>query len=126
MILYANWFDPDKQLHELSKVAGEAVTLFKRFPTDMREILSKIRKGDLVVGFEHRGLEHLIGELDRSSNRLSSAVVIAALIIGSSLIFQTGVGPKLFGYPVVGLAGFLLASVLGVWLSIGIMRAGKL
>ena len=119
-------FDPTKQLRELSKVVGETAALFKRLPSDLSEILSKIRKGDLAIGFEHRGLERLIGELDRSSNRLSFAVVIAALIIGSSLIFQTGVGPTLFGYPVVGLVGFLLASILGVWLLIGILRAGRL
>lgn len=119
-------FDPTKQLHELSKVVTEASALFKRLPSDLSEILLKIRKGNLAIGFEHRGLERLIGELDRSSNRLSFAVVIAALIIGSSLIFQTGVGPTLFGYPVVGLAGFLLASILGVWLLIGILRAGRL
>jgi len=52
--------------------------------------------------------------------------VIAALIIGSSLIFQTGVGPTVFGYPVLGLGGFLLASILGVWLLIGIMRSKRL
>jgi ubiquinone biosynthesis protein len=119
-------FDPTRQLREVSKMGAEAAVLFKRFPSDMSEILSKIRKGDLAIRFEHRGLERLIGELDRSSNRLSFAVVIAALIIGSSLIFQTGVGPRLFGYPVVGLAGFLLASIFGIWLLIGILRAGKL
>jgi len=119
-------FDPSRQLHKFVRAAGEAVTFFERLPSDMREILTKIRKGDLAIGFEHRGLERLISEIDRSSNRISFAVVIAALIIGSSLIFQTGVGPKLFGYPVVGLAGFLLASILGIWLLIGIMRAGKI
>lgn len=119
-------FDPTKQVRELSKAVAEAAALFKRLPSDLSEILSKIKKGDLAVRFEHRGLERLIGELDRSSNRLSFAVVIAALIIGSSLIFQTGVGPTLFGYPVVGLVGFLLASILGVWLLIGILRAGRL
>ena len=118
--------DPSKQLRELARIGGEAVALFKRLPSDMREILSKIRKGDLAIRFEHRGLERLISEIDRSSNRISFAVVIAALIIGSSLIFQTGVGPKLFGYPIVGLVGFLLASILGIWLLIGIMRAGRL
>ena len=45
---------------------------------------------------------------------MSFAVVIAALIIGSSLIFQTGMGPKFYGYPVVGLVGFVLASLLGL------------
>jgi ubiquinone biosynthesis protein len=64
--------------------------------------------------------------MDRSSNRLSFAVVIAALIIGSSLIFRSGTGPTLFGFPALGLTGFLTAAVLGIWLVIGILRSGRL
>ncbi len=75
---------------------------------------------------EHGAWSCCTDELDRSSNRISFAVVIAALVIGSSLIFQTGVGPTVFGYPVLGLGGFLLASILGVWLLIGIMRSKRL
>ncbi|OPY78251.1 MAG: putative protein kinase UbiB [Syntrophorhabdus sp. PtaU1.Bin153] len=118
-------FDPTRQLHELSKTAAEAFAFFKTLPSDMREILFMVRKGRLAIKFEHRGLERLIGELDRSSNRISFAMVIAALIVGSSLVFQTGVGPKIFGYPVLGLGGFLLASILGIWLLISIMRSGR-
>jgi hypothetical protein len=29
-------------------------------------------------------------------------------------------------YPIIGITGFIAASVLGVWLLIGIMRSGKL
>ncbi|MBE0426690.1 MAG: ubiquinone biosynthesis protein UbiB [Nitrospirae bacterium] len=119
-------FDPTRQLKELSKLVGDAVILFKKLPSDMREILTKIKKDELGIKFEHRGLERITKELDRSSNRLSFAVVIAALIIGSSIVFQTEVGPKLFGYPLLGLAGFLLASILGLWLLIGILRSGRL
>lgn len=118
--------DPTRHLKELSKVVGETVIFFKKFPSDMQEILTKIKKDELGIKFEHRGLERFIRELDRSSNRLSFAVVIAALIIGSSLIFQTGAGPKLFGYPILGLAGFLLSSIFGLWLLISIMRSGRL
>jgi len=41
-------------------------------------------------------------------------------------VFQTGAGPKLFGYPLLGLAGFLVASILGIWLLVGILRSGRL
>ncbi len=118
--------DPTRQLKEFSKLVEETFMLFKKLPSDVREILSKVRKDELGIRFEHRGLERITRELDRSSNRLSFAVVIAALIIGSSMVFQTEVGPKLFGYPLLGLAGFLLASILGLWLLIGILRSGRL
>lgn len=76
--------------------------------------------------FEHKGLEDLIHELDRSSNRLSFGLVIAALIVGSSLIIQWDKGPMLFGFPVIGVIGFLLAGAMGFWLAVNILRSGKL
>jgi len=118
--------DPARQFKEFSKLAGETVLFVKKLPTDLREILVKLKKDELGIRFEHRGLERLIDEMDRSSNRLSFSVIIAALIIGSSLVFQTGAGPKLFGYPLLGLAGFLVASILGIWLLVGILRSGRL
>ena len=118
--------DPARQLKEFSKLAGETVLFLKELPTDLRDILVKLKKDELGIRFEHRGLERLVDEMDRSSNRLSFSVIIAALIIGSSLVFQTGAGPKLFGYPLLGLAGFLVASILGIWLLFGILRSGRL
>ena len=119
-------YDPRRQLNEMRKTGAETLDFLKALPTDLKEIFAIIRKGKFTMLFEHRGLELLVDELDRSSNRISFAVVIAALIVGSSLIFQTRVGPTFFDYPIIGLAGFLLASILGIWLLIGIMRSKRL
>jgi ubiquinone biosynthesis protein len=118
--------DPRRELKEIARATRDGIRLAKRMPADMSMILSKVRKDEIVFGVQHRGLEHFTTELDRSSNRLSFAVVIAALIVGSSIIFQTGAGPALFGYPLLGLAGFLLTSILGIWLLVGIIRSGRL
>jgi len=67
-----------------------------------------------------------VRELDRSSNRLSFAVVIAAIVIGSSIIVHAETGPHLLGYPLLGMVGFLAAAVLGIGLAIGILRSGRL
>jgi ubiquinone biosynthesis protein len=118
--------DPIRHLRRLSEWAEDSKALIKASPSDVKAILSKMAKGQFAIEFEHRGLENFVGELDRSSNRLSFAIVIASLIIGSSLIFQTGVGPTMFGYPIIGLIGFLMASIFGIWLLIGIIKSGRL
>ena len=118
--------DPARIVRDLAKTVDETAALFKALPSDLREILAKIRHNEIAIKFEHQGLERMSSVLDRSSNRLSFAVVIAALIIGSSIVFQTGVGPKVYDYPLPGLAGLLIAGVLGLWLLIGIMRSGRL
>ena len=39
---------------------------------------------------------------------------------------QTDKGPILFGFPVLGIVGFIVAGVMGLWLAIAILRSGKL
>jgi ubiquinone biosynthesis protein len=118
--------DPTKELYELARTSRDALRLAKRLPSDGQHLLNKMMKDEFRIGLDHKGLDRFITELDRSSNRLSFAVVIAALIVGSSVVFRAGTGPTLFGYPMLGLAGFLMASVLGLWLLVGIIRSGRL
>ena len=95
-------------------------------PRDLTIILEKMKKGKLRVEFEHRGLENLIHVLDKVSNRISFSMIIAAIIIGSSIIMQTDKGAMLFGFPLLGIVGFIVAGFMGLWLVISILRSGKL
>jgi ubiquinone biosynthesis protein len=70
-------------------------------------------------------LKYFGNQLDRATSRLTMGVVIAALIIGSSIVMTVDRGPVLFGLPLIGLLGFLGAAVTGVWLLISIRRSGK-
>jgi ubiquinone biosynthesis protein len=72
------------------------------------------------------GLEERIRDIDRSINRLAFAIVIAGAVIASSFLSRAVVGPSVFGVPLVGLAGYLVAGVLGVWFLVGIFRSGRL
>ncbi len=91
-------------------------------PLHLGRSLEKLSKDDLKMQLEHRGLDHLITELDRSSNRIVIGVVISALIVASSLIIRAGIGDTLwFIIPL-----FLLSIFLGVWLIYGVFRSGRL
>lgn len=117
---------PKKQLKEIKQFAEDTEQLIKILPSELKYILRKIKKGRMNLIFEHRGLERLILELDKSSNRLSFSLIIAALIVGSSLIIVSGKGPFLFGLSIFGIFGYVIAAILGLWLVIAIMRSGKL
>jgi len=60
------------------------------------------------------------------SNRLSFATVIGAMVVASSVMVHAAVGPQAFGYPLVGVAGFVVAGLLGIGLAIGVTRSGRL
>jgi ubiquinone biosynthesis protein len=64
-------------------------------------------------------------QLDRAVSRLTVGLIVAALIIGSSIVMTVGGGPQLFGLPAFGLVGFVGAALGGVWLLSSIVRSGK-
>ncbi len=119
-------YAPAAVAERVSDVGRDLVEALRAVPRDLRELISKARRDRLQIQFVHRNLDHFVQEMDRASNRLSFAIVIAALIVGSSLIFQSSAGPRLLGYPAIGLIGFVAAAFLGLWLAIGIVRSGRL
>jgi ubiquinone biosynthesis protein len=100
--------------------------LAKNLPRDIKEFINRVNRNKFKIDLEHRGLDKLVSDLDKSSNRLSFSMLIAALIIGSSLIMQTSKGPLLFGFPILGFLGYSAAALLGLWLAIAILRSGRL
>jgi len=99
---------------------------FLNLPVQMKDLLNKLQHGTLKIEFEHKGLEDLEHHLERASNRFAFSVIVAALIIGSSLLVLSRTGPSWSGIPLLGLFGYLLAGVLGIWLIIAILRSGRL
>jgi ubiquinone biosynthesis protein len=135
MVEYAAPFAAELQQAELAPealasrakdAAVEMATAVRALPQHLETVGRKIRDGRLEVQFVHRNLEHFITEMDRSSNRLSIAIVIAALVIGSSFVMQAGASGVTPGYSTLGLIGFFVAGVLGVGLVVGVFRSGRL
>ncbi len=123
---YKNKFNPFAQYRSIIRTAEEGFDLLNKIPENLQSILYKFRNDKFIINFKHQGLEEFGRRIDSSSNRLSFSIIIAALIIGSSLIMYLGKGDLPLSYSFIGITGFIVASVLGVWLLIGIMRSGKL
>jgi ubiquinone biosynthesis protein len=106
----------------LPSMVFEAGRIARMLPRSLGTILSKIQAGKLEVEFEHKDLSTLTGEIERTSNKLSLALILSALIIGSALVLTVDKGMMVFGLPVLGLAGFLFSAIIGAWLIISILR----
>ena len=111
---------------EFRESLTEFLNLGRSLPGDLRDVFAMLKQGELNVVFRHKGLENLIHIMDAASNRISFSVIIGSLIVGSSLIMTTGQGPLLWGVPAVGLVGYFIAAILGLWLVISIIRSRKL
>jgi len=117
---------PGYMSRDIFKVMNAYASLARNLPRDIKEFVNRLNRNQFKIDLEHRGLERLVTDLDRSSNRLSFSLIIGSLIVGSSLIIQTDRGPMLFGLPLLGLLGYSIAGILGLWLAIGILRSGRL
>jgi ubiquinone biosynthesis protein len=100
-------------------------TLQKELPLRLRQIVEKIDRGELNIRFQHANLGGLRNTLENITNRLTLGIIIAALIVASSMIITTGVKPLLFGFPALGIIGYLVSGVLGLWLVVNILRSRK-
>jgi ubiquinone biosynthesis protein len=119
-------FRPKIILRDITTTLQDLRDLLVPLPFDLQMITEKLRKGELGFSLQHKGLEKFILEMERSSNRISFSLIIAALIVGSSLIMRLEVGPYLFGYPLLGIFGYVFAGILGIWLVIAILRSGRI
>ncbi|GAM11799.1 putative protein kinase UbiB [Geobacter sp. OR-1] len=100
--------------------------LARTIPRDIRSLIARINRNNFKINLEHRGLDRLIVELDKSINRLSSSMIIAALIVGSSIVMQIDKGPKLMGFPLFAFMGYSIAGMIGFLWLIAIIRSGRL
>lgn len=123
--LYVERVSPSAFVDRTLSAARDYRDFLSDFPSHADRIMKKIVDDRLRIEFLHRGLEDFMGEFDRSSNRLTFAIIVAALIIGSSMVIAADSAPKVFGLSALGLLGFIIASLLGFWLAVQILRSGK-
>ena len=119
-------YKPSGVLRQLGKAVQGAGELAGRFPEDAAAILSKVRRGQFHIHIHHEHLGELERTMDNSSNRLSFAIIIAALLIASSLLVaQEGTVLGLLSLEALGIAGYLTAAVVGIWLLILILQGRR-
>ena len=105
----------------LQDVLGQAVGL----PRDLARFLRELRHGRLHVELGVERLDHFGRRLERGISRLTLGILTAALVIGSSIVMTVAGGPTLFGLPLFGLVGFVLAFFNSLWLIVSIARSRR-
>jgi ubiquinone biosynthesis protein len=118
--------NPARLAHEAAETASQYMSLLRDLPAETRSILAMLRQGKVRLELEHHGLRPLEQSLYRASNRIAFAIVLAALIIGSSLVVHYGSRTASSELPTIGMIGFIIAGIMGLWLLISILRQGKL
>ncbi len=114
-------------------VAGKGFRTLRslhRIAASLPDILNRavdvLSTGRATLHIEHDQLRGLEGHIDRASNRLSLSLIIASVVVGSSIVTTFHGGPHYAGISTLGLAGFVIAAVMGLTWAIAILRSGKL
>jgi ubiquinone biosynthesis protein len=116
---------PDRLVQAASEEVQQWAGVARRLPREVEELVKTMTTGRFSIDFGRQGFDFLIGELDRSSNRIAVGLVIAALIIGSSFMLLAEKGPQIWGMQLLGLTVFGVGCILGLMLIWLVVRSGK-
>lgn len=94
----------------------------QRIPENVQRILQRVEDEELQINFHHTGTEEIQETFNASMNRLTAGIILGSLLVGSSLVITTGVEPLLFGYPAIGILGFLVSGMLGLFIVVSTLR----
>ena len=118
-------YAPQEVLRRGWRSAREALALLAGLPADLTRLLRAARRGRLEIHIDVPDVKDLGRQLDRAVSRLVVGVVVAALIIGSSIVMTVPGGPKLMGLPLFGLMGFAGAVAGSIWLLASIWNSNR-
>jgi len=103
-----------------------ALDLLADLPRDLRRLLQSARRGRLRGQIEVTSLKAFGVQVNSAANRLTMGVVVAALIIGSSIVMNSvsgGAGNRWL--MALGVLGFVGAGLGGLWILLSIWRSGR-
>jgi ubiquinone biosynthesis protein len=103
----------------------DANDLLAELPKRSREILDQIVTGKISFSMKLTQMDDLMSGLQRIANRIAIGLVIAALIIGSSLMLRVPSRFTLFGYPGLAVVGYIAASAIGFYLVVSTLMQDR-
>ena len=100
-------------------VAGEA-------PITLRRLMGRLERGEPLFDIRHQSGGSIERHLLHASNRLAFALIVASIVVGSAILISADAGPHWRELPMLGIAGFVIAGLLGTAWAILALRSGKL
>ena len=130
-------YNPKKFFRDLGKEVRTTGGYLRTMPKLLHDILRQTAQGNQRLEFRHTGLEKLNSQFAKGVNRLTVGFIISASIIAAALVLNSSqrifeVSLNFFGLAPIsitslfGLVGYVIATILGLWLIFSIFRSGKL
>ncbi len=95
-------------------------------PIALRRLLGRLERGEPLFDIRHQTGGSLERHLLHASNRLAFALIIASIVIGSAIVMAAHAGPHVGDLPLLGVAGFIVAGLLGLAWAVIALKSGRL
>lgn len=120
--------EPARLIRSATISGWHLMNILKSAPGQLRDVSRRLARGQWQVNIRHQNIDYLAHEIDHASNRLVFAIIIGAIIVGSSWIISSDTHAAILNIPLAwfGVIGYLVAAVMGLWLVVAILRSGKL
>jgi ubiquinone biosynthesis protein len=114
--------EPGELLRKTGRDFMEAGRTMIRLPRQISRLLSMMESGEWRFAIDHTGLDPALERLSLIANRLSIAILLASLIIGTALVGR-GSTDSLFAHYAIADIGFVSIGAVGLWLVWSILRS---
>ena len=72
-----------------------------------------------------KDIDDTLMQINKMVNRITEGILIAALILSSSLIISNNIKPLYNGISIIGLIGYTIAGLFAIWLLVSMIKAGE-
>lgn len=94
----------------------------ENLPARMNAILGTLAAGEMRLNVDAVDEDRLLAAIHRLGNRVTAGLVLAALIVGAAMLARVETQATILGYPALATVFFVVASAMGLWLVVGILR----
>ncbi|MDA8211523.1 MAG: AarF/ABC1/UbiB kinase family protein [Clostridia bacterium] len=123
-VLLREKFSPHRLKRFFINNGYDLVALLLRLPRRLDNLVSQIERGQLKVQLEHQKYHQFVDKITQASNRLAVSIIVAAIIMGTSMLALKTEKSILWRFPIAEI-GFIAAVIMGFWLLISILRSGR-
>ncbi len=113
------------KLKRFKEIYYDFLELVNIFPKQLKNILDKLARDLIRIEVKTPDIETLSTSLNKTSSRISFSLIIAALIVGSSYLMNSTATNDGSIIQTLGIIGYIIAVILGLWLVISIIMSGK-
>lgn len=115
-------YSPKELAMRGKKGITDGFDLVTGLPKDAWDLIRIMRNGQFKFHMEFNKMEHFLDRLDKSITRITVGIVIAALIMGSSIVMTVAGGQIPIGLEYFSMIGFAGAVLGGLWMMFSIWR----